>query len=161
MHRCPLPRAPAPRYPRRDDLAAAAVACALVAGCEPPQILGDMTAPSFPYGPEACMQLDPEVVDLGLVQDHASRTEVGIDLYSACAGDLEIYDIDLEHTDHTGWAASAPTKVLVPSEGTTSLTVSFGPWTPGVWDNALLVETNDPDRPIAVLPLLVEVVEDG
>lgn len=160
MRRHPRARPASPRYPRFAQFALSTLVCTVA--CKSYEITSGIPAePEWPPQPDPCLELDPEVVALGEVTLGGEEATVLTEVFlrNTCRGDLEIYDLYFGEDD-TLWDAGTVGSVLVPHDSSTDLTLGFVPWIPGVWDNTLYVESNDPELPVAEVVLFAEVVAE-
>lgn len=161
MRRRPISRATSPRYPRYGEYALCALVCATTVGCDEPQILGNMAEPNPLDMAYAELVLNPEEIDLGVVQEQGPDDQLSTTVLLSSAGTdtLQLYDLWLERSEDTSWSLGPLDTVQLDAGTSTTLVLRFGAWRPGVWDNTLLIESNDRHDAIIQVPLYVEVVE--
>jgi len=102
--------------------------------------------------------VSPSALDLGLLPTGAVDEEV-FTIENIGSAELNLDSLSL--ASGVPWSLTAVgATVLQPGESTT-VSASFGPGDPGIWPDALSVVSDDPTQPTVVVPLTVEVFEEG
>lgn len=98
--------------------------------------------------------LEPGELDFGLV-DLMPPSEVSKDLEICNLGDADLHIQNIELEENAGsFSFGLPESVLVPPQACTHFSAFFRPSGPGDHEDYVVVDSDDPDRPVALALLL-------
>lgn len=135
-------------------LAAPMAALAVGLGCSEHDIV-DKTEPADPLDDQAepCITVDPARIDFEpiVVGQDVAETRI-VSVSNACEGDLEIYGLELSDTSGP-FTIGTIGAVLLPEGSVTDFTVTFDPATSASSSADVLIDSNDPATPTAIVEL--------
>lgn len=103
-----------------------------------------------------CLSLEPTELDFEVLTGQSD--EGLVEVSNPCSGWLEVYSVELSRGD--GPVSLGPlTDPLIEPEGHSDVTVRFAPEKPGLWEEHLILTTDDPEAEEVHIPITAESVD--
>ena len=105
-------------------------------------------------GPAPCIQVDPGEINFDDLEVAAAGSQVEVvTVLNTCEGDLEIRSLALKNDVDGAYVIGSIGAVLIPAQGSTDFTVTFAPKTAQDYPDKVLIDSNDPETPVAQVQL--------